>query len=427
MKAAISKIIGLLIFLSATCGFAETKLPRCIVFTFGNCLGALKYPNGDIYTGEFNFGQPNGSGKIIYANGDVYIGNFYEGQKHGSGDYTWADGNRYIGQFVEGHLEGRGAYYFLSKNKKNPDKYFGDFKNNKFNGDGVYTHGNGAVVAGKFKDGKKLDEVAIAPIAESRKTPDTNANIIDMNTSGEKIAVNPIAPATNKTTAKQEESLALSPNGNGKTTENNPPWENTSPAKSFTQKGRFFVSGSINSAKIDLLNVPIADGTKGDQKLDWTVDDIPFSLGLGYNLHENYGIEVGFKYHGLRSKELKTSDFEISNNSWRSSSWLLGGFLDVPINSAIGISIKGGIQNTDTRVLMTRTAIDTATQIETTRFSSSGWSSYYGLGLSYAIDKDNIIYLDWTRLRSSLSNSDSSPVSVDFNTDATGLGFKHTF
>ena len=126
MKATISKIIGLLIFLSATCVFADSKLPRCVVFTFGNCLGALKYPNGDIYIGEFNFGQPNGSGKITYANGDVYLGNFYEGQKHGSGDYTWADGNRYIGQFVEGHLEGRGAYYFLSKNKKNPDKYFGE-------------------------------------------------------------------------------------------------------------------------------------------------------------------------------------------------------------------------------------------------------------------------------------------------------------
>ena len=138
MRALISKGVSLMIFVSAACAFADTKLPKCVMYTFGNCQGSLKYPNGDIYTGEFNYGQPNGSGRRNYANGDLYTGSFYEGQKHGVGDYTWADGNRYIGQFIEGNLQGRGAYYFLANNKVNPDKYIGDFKKNAFNGDGVY-------------------------------------------------------------------------------------------------------------------------------------------------------------------------------------------------------------------------------------------------------------------------------------------------
>ena len=184
MRAAISKFIGLMIFISAACAFADTKLPKCVIYTFGHCQGSLKYPNGDIYTGEFNYGQPNGVGKMTYANGDLYAGNFFEGQKHGIGDYTWADGNRYIGQFIGGNLEGRGAYYFLGKNKTNPDKYVGDFKKNVFNGDGIYTYGNGAVVSGKFKDGKKVNISASVQATEIKRTPEVVSGNNELNKPG---------------------------------------------------------------------------------------------------------------------------------------------------------------------------------------------------------------------------------------------------
>ena len=209
MRAAISKFIGLMIFISAACAFADTKLPKCVIFTFGHCQGSLKYPNGDIYTGEFNYGQPNGVGKMTYANGDLYAGNFFEGQKHGIGDYTWADGNRYIGQFIGGNLEGRGAYYFLGKNKSNPDKYVGDFKKNAFNGDGIYTYGNGAVVSGKFKDGRKIYDLAAVDVAEAQIKTELNSGVNQTNKYQEKNAQDVTVTANKSNISKGKELLAL--------------------------------------------------------------------------------------------------------------------------------------------------------------------------------------------------------------------------
>lgn len=209
MRAAISKFIGLMIFISAAYAFADTKLPKCVIFTFGNCQGSLKYPNGDIYRGEFNYGQPNGVGKVTYANGDLYAGSFFEGQKHGVGDYTWADGNRYIGQFIGGNLEGRGAYYFLSKNKSNPDKYVGDFKKNVFNGDGIYTYGNGAVVSGRFKDGRKVDDLPPVAVAEAQTKTAPNSGVNQTNKYEEKNAQDGTVTAIKSNISKGKELLAL--------------------------------------------------------------------------------------------------------------------------------------------------------------------------------------------------------------------------
>lgn len=204
MRVAISKIICLLIFVTTSYAFADTKLPKCLIFTFGNCLGKLTYPNGDTFTGEFNYGQPNGSGKMIYVNGDHYVGNFYEGQKHGIGEYTWADGNRYIGQFIDGSLEGRGAYYFLGKNKISPDKYIGDFKKNVFSGDGVYTYGNGGVVSGKFKDGKKIEEPA-AVASQAQKKPAEDRLSIESNKVEENFFINLARTIKKSSTSKVKE------------------------------------------------------------------------------------------------------------------------------------------------------------------------------------------------------------------------------
>ena len=209
MRALISKGVSLMIFVSAACAFADTKLPKCVMYTFGNCQGSLKYPNGDIYTGEFNYGQPNGSGRRNYANGDLYTGSFYEGQKHGVGDYTWADGNRYIGQFIEGNLQGRGIYYFLANNKVNPDKYIGDFKKNAFNGDGVYTYGNGAVVSGKFKDGRKVDDLPAVAVAEAQTKTAPNPDVNQTNKYEEKNAQNVTVTAIKSNISKGKELLAL--------------------------------------------------------------------------------------------------------------------------------------------------------------------------------------------------------------------------
>ena len=640
MRAAISKFVGLMIFISAACAFADTKLPKCVIFTFGHCQGSLKYPNRDIYTGEFNYGQPNGAGKMTYANGDVYAGSFFEGQKHGIGDYTWADGNRYIGQFIEGNLQGRGAYYFLANNKVNPDKYIGDFKKNAFNGDGVYTYGNGAVVSGKFKDGRKVDDLPAVVVAEAQIKTELNSGVNQTNKYQEKNAQDVTVTAIKSNISKGKEILALADvsrlteekpslatqldsqaeldrslrrkleiepadaviaqemaqsiadenarlksqietqieldrtlrlklevasadavianemarsiadeNANLKrqidsqveldksqklkmetesvaaliaqekaqsiadenarlkskietqaeldrnlrlkleaesavaliakekaqsiadenarlksqievelemerslrmkmegvqtSVKNNDSEEiikntlSTSdvfPLMTTFEKGKFFISGSMNSTNIRFLSI-LGNNPSGDDSLNMPVVNSPFSLGIGYNVNENYGFELGFKYYGHHFDDIKSSSL-IQNDSFKSSAWLFGGFLDIPMSSAVGINIKAGIQNTDTTLVGTRErtsisptgqTIYSSGQFNVSKYSTKAWDWYYGVGLSYFIDKDNSVYLNWIRAKSSLVLRENPHISIDLNTDVTEFGFKHSF
>ena len=148
--------------------YAQTQLPKCVLFGFGNCIGTLRFSNGDIYTGEFNYGKPSGKGAFAYGNGDSYSGTVVEGQRHGSGTYTSAAGDKYVGQFSEGKFEGVGTYYFLANNRSRGDTYVGEFSSNTFNGQGRYTHSNGQIFVGSFVNGRKLfADAAVAPKSEA--------------------------------------------------------------------------------------------------------------------------------------------------------------------------------------------------------------------------------------------------------------------
>jgi hypothetical protein len=185
------------------------------------------------------------------------------------------------------------------------------------------------------------------------------------------------------------------------------------------EKGKFFVSGSLNSVIIT-ANYSNGSGSPIDTNIGLPVVNSPFSLGIGYALNENYGLELGFRYYGHHFLD-NSFDSRISKTSFKSNAWLFGGFLDIPMNSAIGLNIKAGIQNTDTTIININ---NTSLQLRETKSSSNSWNWYYGFGLSYFIDRDNSVYLDWIRAKS--TSLDWWPP-VDLNTDSTGFGFKHSF
>lgn len=61
------------------------------------------------------------------------------------------DGGEYVGEFDhEGKKAGKGVLYC-----KNGDKYFGDWKANNFDGEGVYAFSTGQFYKGSLKNGKK--------------------------------------------------------------------------------------------------------------------------------------------------------------------------------------------------------------------------------------------------------------------------------
>ena len=452
MNAATAKTIGLLICMAANSAFAEVSLPKCILFSVGHCSGTFKYSNGDTYVGEFNYGKPNGNGKMTYFNGDLYIGSFLDGQKHGSGDYTWADGNKYIGSFFQGALDGRGAYYFYANKKVNPDKYIGEFRSNSFNGDGVYTFSDGGQISGKFKDGKKIDDAVTTAIAEAKEKklehPKLGASSQVESAQNKQIKVEKekldLAEAQASPEIKKTENPKLSSDSEmlpKVSAETNPDTVTMVPAEStvgllanfgisldrYQLQSKLFVSGSMNSVGISVANVQLANDSVGNEKINATPKNMPFSLGLGYNLGTNYGLELGFKYHGEQKLVGNISD----DNFYKSSSLLFGAFFDYSIYSGIGLTLKGGIQNTDTVLKVTSLKYLGNGQYDTvpTIYSSSSNVSngYYGLGINYAVNKDNKIFIDWTRVRSGVWNYATPPALQDVNMDITEFGFKHTF
>ena len=65
------------------------------------------------------------------------------------GTYTFPSGEKYVGEHKDDKQNGQGTYTFPSG-----DKYVGEFKNGNFNGQGTFTYANGTVEEGIWKDDK---------------------------------------------------------------------------------------------------------------------------------------------------------------------------------------------------------------------------------------------------------------------------------
>ena len=67
------------------------------------------------------------------------------------GTYTNADGNKYVGEFKDDKYHGQGTYTFASG-----DKYVGEFKDGKHHGQGTYTFASGEQWAGFYLNDKYI-------------------------------------------------------------------------------------------------------------------------------------------------------------------------------------------------------------------------------------------------------------------------------
>ena len=117
-----------------------------------------RYPNGDIYDGEWLEGKRHGRGVYAYRSGDKFVGEFAHGMREGFGVFVGADGDingltvrgrRYEGEWKNGRMEGRGLFVHGDGNS-----YDGDFKDGKPHGRGVFTYANGDRFDGQFVRGK---------------------------------------------------------------------------------------------------------------------------------------------------------------------------------------------------------------------------------------------------------------------------------
>ncbi|MBE6267891.1 MAG: hypothetical protein E7092_02675 [Bacteroidales bacterium] len=71
--------------------------------------------------------QPYTFQKITYKNGDAYYGEVRNGRRHGYGIYYWTNGDFWYGKYREGYRQGYGALFKVDR-KIFYGKWFGDKK-----------------------------------------------------------------------------------------------------------------------------------------------------------------------------------------------------------------------------------------------------------------------------------------------------------
>jgi len=114
---------------------------------------SVSYKNGDRYIGEvINGAIKQGKGKFMFANGDIYDGLFKNDKFDGYGIFTCSE-YTYEGDWKAGRKCGDGEIKY-----SDGEKYIGEFDNDMFEGYGTYTYANGDCYEGNWKHGKRSGE-----------------------------------------------------------------------------------------------------------------------------------------------------------------------------------------------------------------------------------------------------------------------------
>jgi len=117
--------------------------------------GEIKYYDKSIlkYIGDFKDGNKHGTGMEYYREGDTYYGEFKNNVREGKGTLHSKEGSiKYGGNWVNDEPESEMTYYSYDEN--NNKKYYGGFKNGKYNGFGImFGDKEQLKQIGEYKDG----------------------------------------------------------------------------------------------------------------------------------------------------------------------------------------------------------------------------------------------------------------------------------
>ena len=106
---------------------------------------------------ENKLGWDNCFGTLNFANGDKYEGQWKKNKRNGQGTYTFGPNSQwasdiYVGEYKNDKMHGLGTYTFGPKSESAGDKYVGTFKNGSINGQGTYTWASGDKYVGEHKN-----------------------------------------------------------------------------------------------------------------------------------------------------------------------------------------------------------------------------------------------------------------------------------
>ena len=151
-----------------------------------NGSGTYTSPGGFKYVGELKNGKYHGKGTLYHRTGAKYEGEWKDNVKHGQGSHTFSDGLKIVGEFrrnrpwnatwydKKGHFikntvnsiekRQKGVLFGSKVNRKlewyktgdevKDEKYVGEIKNGKPNGQGTEISTHGSKYVGGWKDGE---------------------------------------------------------------------------------------------------------------------------------------------------------------------------------------------------------------------------------------------------------------------------------
>ena len=190
------KILWLLVYSFLTIGsaYAQSNQVPCNgkdVNNWDGCFGTLNYQKGDNYIGEFIRGKENGLGTYTYADGAKYVGSWKDGKRDGLGSFfapngaaitqgVWANNafirSELVQQAVVINALSQQATSINNKDKHSTlpacqgsdilkwtncfgiespfknDKYLGEFKDGRWNGNGTYIFADGRQYVGEWRN-----------------------------------------------------------------------------------------------------------------------------------------------------------------------------------------------------------------------------------------------------------------------------------
>jgi protein-L-isoaspartate(D-aspartate) O-methyltransferase len=104
----------------------------------------------------------HGQGTLIFGKGewegDKYVGEFKNGKYDGQGTYTHISGAKYVGEYKDDsrHV---GTYTFANGNK-----YVGEWKDDKYHGQGILTYASGSTESGIWADNELIEYKSVSSV-----------------------------------------------------------------------------------------------------------------------------------------------------------------------------------------------------------------------------------------------------------------------
>ena len=101
-------------------------------------------------------------GGVNWADGNKYFGEWRDDNFNGQGIYTWSNGDKYVGEWRDNLLHGHGTFLW-----PNGNQYEGEWRDDKPHGQGAFTFSDIGKVAEEIWDAGCLREFCVNSLLDN--------------------------------------------------------------------------------------------------------------------------------------------------------------------------------------------------------------------------------------------------------------------